>query len=199
MMSKKVKVVKLTGDAEAENVPEDLVVNNRCYLDPKKYKELKEEKESKFKNKVAEEIPESLDDTGEVVTDCRLLGARPKTRRISRQVSSEISPEIGANVKVVNDIKINDDLEINSPVRSQIVKGSVALKKALFDGLANDGGEAERSLKRLKKSCLKPLTPGTGSSKKKRSYKQKKSVILPPDQSLIWEYFRGKGGEEKEP
>ena len=78
------------------------------------------------------------------------------------------------------------------------MRGTVALKKALFDELSKKEDDSERPLKRLQQSRLKPITPGSGSSTKKKRRKQKKSVALPSDQSLILKYLRGKGGEEKE-
>jgi len=67
----------------------------------------------------------------------------------------------------------------------------------LFDGLSKKEIDDEHSLKRLRRPCLKPTTPSSGSGKKKRGKKLKKSVVLPSDQSLILDYFRGVEGEAK--
>ena len=98
------------------------------------------------------------------------------------------SPEIAA-------LKPNHEL-IDSPVRGKIKKGSVAAIKEAFDKLAEKEKEAERNIKRLNRSCLKPRTPGKSSGSKKGSRKSKKKEVLSLNQALIIDYYRKAGGDE---
>ena len=71
----------------------------------------------------------------------------------------------------------------------------------MFDKLVdNERVENDRQVKRLDRGCLKPLTPGSNSAKKraKSGRKSKKKVInIDLNQPLIWEYYRGGAGAEK--
>ena len=213
----------LTGDVVAKTVPENPKGKLKDYLDKPEKKMKLEKKDVKvdrgtnlFNNKV-EIMSKNLEANENDVPNYELLGAKPKYRRQNRQFSSEKRSvgQVMSNTTVSNDLEANTGEETgrlgrslldfdanlckeNSPVRAQIVRGTVALKKALFDELSKKEDDNERPLKRLQQSRLKPITPGSGSSTKKKRRKQKKSVALPSDQSLILKYLRGKGGEEKE-
>ena len=113
-------------------------------------------------------------------TDARLQGALPK-------ITNKTFPEGSDN----SWIKLAASSSAASPIRAQILRGTVASKRALFDGLSRKDDDDEHPLKRLVRPRPKPLTPGSGSGKKNRGKKAKKTVVLPENQSLIREYFRG--------
>ena len=166
-----------------------------------------------------EGMPRKSDDTDKDVTDFKLLGALPKNirqnslkqRSFGHGITDDVvrvNPEIDGHcsrkaTEVVDssvkrfDARDIQNITVASPIRAQIVMGSVASKRALFDGLSKKEIDDEHSLKRLRRPCLKPTTPSSGSGKKKRGKKLKKSVVLPSDQSLILDYFRGVEGEAK--
>ena len=99
------------------------------------------------------------------------------------------------NSRCMSGPKPNHEL-IDSPIRGKIKKGSVAAIKEVFDKLAEKEKEAERNIKRLNRSCLKPRTPGKSSGSKKGSRKSKKKEVLSLNQALIIDYYRKAGGDE---
>lgn len=89
---------------------------------------------------------------------------------------------------------------IDSPIRGKIKKGTVVALKDAFDRLAEKEDDAGKNLKRLSRSCLKPLRPGAGSGKKKQigSRRINHKFNLLSNQALISDFYPRAGGEEQE-
>jgi len=83
----------------------------------------------------------------------------------------------------------------DSPVGGQIKEGIVAAMKSRFDELVVvENGEAEKELKRLKRTHFKPKsTPGSG--KKSRS-KNVKKTVTDSSQKKILDFYRGLNAKE---
>ena len=98
-------------------------------------------------------------------------------------------------------VKKSDVSALNSPVRRNIEVGHVAAIKGMFDKLVDkEKVDIDRQVKRLDRGCLKPLTPGSNSAKKRtrsvrKSKKKESSIDL--NQPRIWEFYRGTAGAEK--
>ena len=168
--------------------------NSKSKDNLKTLKTIKIETNDKTKDKI-DEIDELDNDTVDVdvevgvksgnshdieETDAGLQGSLPK-------ISNKTLPEGSVN----SWIKLDASSSAASPIRAKILRGTVASKRAIFDGLSRNDDDNEHPLKRLIRPRPKPLTPGSGSGKKNRGKKAKKTVVLPENQSLIREYFRG--------
>ena len=68
--------------------------------------------------------------------------------------------------------------------------------KGVFGHDVEEGVGVGDSLKRLKRSCLKPLTPRSGNKRAARSRKSTKKVSLDPNQHSILEYYQRKDDDE---
>ena len=174
-----------------------------------------------------DEVPIDLNmiDTGQI--DYEKLGARPKqltkTRRSCHnmrsfgQIHSEavaerdavVANDIGdviGNLPGRLDIKMppletmnleTKNCSMDSPIRANIARGSVASKRDMFDRLSKKGDDVEPNLKRLKKSGPQQSPTSSGPKKKKRGKKSFNQSNLPSNQTLILEYLRGGEGVEK--
>ena len=87
-----------------------------------------------------------------------------------------------------------DETKADTPVRRKIQIGKVASLKGQFDRLARKE-ENDIDLKRLKRSCPKPLTPGS-SKRGKKSGRISSKVKIDKNQRSIRDYYRGDEGAE---
>ena len=68
--------------------------------------------------------------------------------------------------------------------------------KGVFGHDVEEGVGVGDSLKRLKRSCLKPLTPRSGGKRAVGSRRSMKKVSLDPNQHSILEYYQRKDDDE---
>ena len=118
-------------------------------------------------------------------TDFSKLGARPKSLAIVEDNDSEKS-----NKSNLIDVPPTTD----SPIRRKIQIGRVATLRGQFDRLA-EKEDKDIDLKRLRKTCPKPLTP-CSSKRSKKSGRSSFKVTLDKNQRSIREYYRGDAGAE---
>ena len=115
---------------------------------------------------------------------------KPEKRKVSKEIDLKTEK---------SNVFVDKKPIFDSPIRGRIKKGTVGAIKEAFDRLAAKEDD-ERNLKRLSRSCLKPLRSGNGSGKKKKltgSRRVRQKINLPSDQALISDFYPRTGGEEQ--
>ena len=112
----------------------------------------------------------------------------------------EVNPKIVDDSKEYGSVKSisrEEYLDVSnqflSPARRGIKGGTVKAMKDKFDGHSKRNiAEKKPDLLRLKKSCLKPPTPGK-SKKRGHGRISSKKAVFDSKQSKIEDFFRGQG------
>ena len=131
------------------------------------------------------EVPETQGKMTISKTDFSKLGARPKSWTIVDDNDSKKSSKSN-----LIDVPPTTD----SPIRRKIQIGRVATLRGQFDRPA-EKEDKDIDLKRLRKTCPKPLTPGS-SKRGKKSGRSYFKVTLDKNQRSIRDYYRGDAGAE---
>ena len=130
------------------------------------------------------EVPETQGKMTISKTDFSKLGARPKSLAIVKDDDSEKSSKSNLIVPPTTD----------SPIRRKIKIGRVAALRGQFDRLA-EKDDKDIDLIRLRKTCPKPLTPGS-SKRSRKSGRSSFKVTIDKNQRSIRDYYRGDAGAE---
>ena len=92
--------------------------------------------------------------------------------------------------------KLSISAKINSPTRGRIKVGNVAQLRSKFDKNGKrDGSKTEPDVLKLRKSALKPSSPGQ-MKKKRTGMGSVRKRVIDPKQSLILDYYRGQEASE---